>query len=89
MDILVVITPKTGLTGKICDGTISHIIIATISLYNKQFHCHRCIFRFIPLLLPVFLFKPLICNTVDFFIRHEYPAKHRTNNFLVILTLTC
>ena len=37
---IVVITPKTGLTGKICDGTTSHIIIARISLYNKQFHCH-------------------------------------------------
>ena len=35
-----VITPKTGLTGKICDGTISHIIRARISLYNKQFHSH-------------------------------------------------
>ena len=30
-------TPKTGLTGKICDGTISHIN-SPISLYNKQFH---------------------------------------------------
>ena len=46
-----------------------------------------CIFHFIPLLL--FSFKPLICNTVDFFIRHKYPGKHRTNNFVVILTLTC
>ena len=48
-----------------------------------------CIFHFIPLLLPVFLFKLLICNTVDSFIPHKYPEKHRTNNFVVILTLTC
>ena len=40
MAAILVITPKTGLTGKICDGTISHIIIATISLYNKQFHAN-------------------------------------------------
>ena len=38
MAVILVITPKTGSTGKISDGTISHIIIARISLYNKQFH---------------------------------------------------
>ena len=37
---ILVITPKPSLTGKICDGTISHIIMARISLYNKQFHRH-------------------------------------------------
>ena len=31
-----------------------------------------CILHFNPLLIPVFSFKPLICNTVDFFIRHKY-----------------
>ena len=41
-----------------------------------------------PLLLPVLSFKPLICNTVDFFIREKYPEKQRTNNFVVVLTLT-
>ena len=37
---ILLITPKTSLTGKICDGTISRIIMARISLYNKQFHRH-------------------------------------------------
>ena len=40
MAAILVITPTTGLTGKIWDGTISHITIATISLYNKQFNSH-------------------------------------------------
>ena len=34
-----VITPKTGLTGKNCDGTISHIN-SPIGLSYKQFHRH-------------------------------------------------
>ena len=39
MAAILVITPKTGLTGQFATGPYQ-ILIATISLYNKQFHRH-------------------------------------------------
>ena len=45
-------------------------------------------FPFYPAFTSGFIIKLLICNTVDFFVRHKYPEKHRKNNFAVILTLT-